>query len=606
MNEKGFNVLYKNRVVKGSSFARLLHSFAFLSSLCLCVSGVSSSLAASPRDELLRLVPDSVGFCLVIQDMRGHAAALSASPFVEQLSASSLAVKIRNSDDLKKLDRIEAMMKEKIGLDWSRLRNDLLGDGLVLAYRPGPPGKPDQEQGAMLLRARNEKVLADLIERVNKAQKEDGELKDLEERRHHDVVYYRRVEFDKRSERDKPPIFYFVRGPIIALSSQEEMLRQIIDCERTRSPADVPEAARRLRELDAERALLAVWINPRAFDAEVHAKVAGTPAERSAPVKHFARYWKALDSVVLSLGLLEREINLSLGVRARVEELPEAGRRLLQEGATASDVWRRVPESALLAAGARLDGAALLEVLGGFLSPEDRQALSAALNRQFAALLGEEDFARDILPGLGPDWGFCVTAPAPREKSWIPQTLLALRVNVGQTKKALDRKLLGALDFAARLLIFTHNGQHPDQPMTLKTGDVDGQEVRYLAGERGLPPGLQPAYGMFHGYLVLSSSLDGLTRFTQTSPAPAATPGSPFPLLRISIKDWRAYLHERREPIVQFLADRTNSSPDDAAGQLDRLLAVLQFLDRIELRQRSAPGQVIFTLSVQTTHALKK
>ncbi|MGH7225793.1 MAG: hypothetical protein ACRELF_21450, partial [Gemmataceae bacterium] len=63
---------------------------------------------------MLRLVPDSVGFCVVVQDLRGHAAALQASPFVEQLRLSPLAVKIRKSADVKKLDRIEAKMKEKL------------------------------------------------------------------------------------------------------------------------------------------------------------------------------------------------------------------------------------------------------------------------------------------------------------------------------------------------------------------------------------------------------------------------------------------------------------------------------------------------------------
>jgi hypothetical protein len=188
--------------------------------------------AATPRDELLYLVPDSVGFCLVIQDLRGHAAALQTSPFIEQLSQSPLAVKVRNSADLKKLDRFESKMKDKLGLDWTRLRDDILGDALVLAYRPGPPGKPEQEQGVMLLRARNEKVLADLIDRANKVQKEEGELKDLDERRHNGAVYYRRREYDKRTERDKPPMFYYVHGPILALSSQENMLRQVIDCDQ--------------------------------------------------------------------------------------------------------------------------------------------------------------------------------------------------------------------------------------------------------------------------------------------------------------------------------------------------------------------------------------
>jgi hypothetical protein len=595
-------------------------SFAFLCSLCvLCGSVVSfSSLqAASPREELLGLVPDSVGFCFVVQDLRGQAAALQNSPFVEQLSRTPVAQKIRTSDDLKKLDYLESKIKEKLGLDWTQLRDDILGDALVLAYRPGPPGKPDQEQGVLLLRARNAKALADLIERVNKLQKEEGELKEVQERRHKDVVYYRRLEYDKRSASDKPPSYFYVHGPILALSSQESILREIIERDRGAS-SSLPEAARRLRELDAERATLAMWINPRAFDAEVDAKTGNTSVERTTAAKHFARYWKALDSVVLSLSLEERQINLALGVRARIEELPPAAQRLFSEGAKPSEVWKRFPESALLAAGGRIDGATLLEVIGGFLTKESRQTLHATLNRQLAALLGEEDFARDVLPALGPDWGLCVTAPSVREKNWMPQSLFALRVAADRTKKSVDRKLLGALDFAARLILFAHNSQNPDAPLVLKNGEVDGQEIRYLASERGLPPGVQPAYGLLHGYLVLSSSVDGLTRFTQaqlpssTSPSPgekvrdAGTTVAPVPLLRISIKDWRTYLHERRESIALFLADQHKLSRDLAERQLDGLLTALQFVERIELHQRFTTGQVLFTLSVQTAHALKK
>jgi hypothetical protein len=76
--------------------------------------------------------------------------------------------------------------------------------------------------------------------------------------------------------------------------------------------------------------------------------------------------------------------------------------------------------------------------------------------------------------------------------------------------------------------------------------------------------------------------------------------------VRVSVKDWRAYLEERREPVVQFLAEKNHVGRDDAARQLDDLLAGLQFVDRVELLQRCSPGQVIVTLSVQTAQALKK
>lgn len=561
--------------------------------------------AASPRDELLRLVPDSVGFCLVVQDMRQHAAVLRDSPFVAQLSRSPLAERLRASDDLKKIEQLQAHLKNKLGMDLEQLRDDILGDAFVFAYRPGPPGKPEQEQGVMLLRARNARVLADLVERVNKVQKEEGELKELEERQHNGAVYYRRLEYDKRQKRDKPPNFYYVRGPVLALSSQEEMLRATLDCERTRPADAVPELTRRLRELDADRVFLALWFNPRSLDAEIEAKAAGQPDGRASTVKHFAQYWKALDSVAVSLSPGERDVSLSLGVRARVAELPPAAQRLLGEASATSDVWRRFPESALLAVGGRSDGAALLDVLGGFLGAEGRRTMNADLNRQIGALLGEDDFVGRVLPGLGPDWGLCVTAPAAGDKGWLPQSLFALRVDPAGANKSLGRKMIAALDFAARLAVLAHNSQHPDQTMALKTAEVGTHEVHYLTSERGLPPGVRPAYALLDGYLVLASSPDGIARFARP-PASSPAADAPTPLMRVSVKDWRSYLDAHREPVVQFLADKNQIGRDAAARQLDGLLAGLQFLDRIELRQRCAPGQALLTLSVQTAQPLRK
>ncbi len=600
-------------------FYELTASVRFFARVCvlcaLCVFAVNLSLwAVTPREELLRLVPDSVGFCLVVQDLRSHAAALQDSPFVEQLSRSPFADKIRNSDALKTLDRVESEIKEKLDLDWKRLRDDILGDALVLAYRPGSPGQPQQEQGVILLRARNEKVLADLIERINKVQKEEGDLKDLSERRHNGIRYYRRLEHNKHAQGDKLT-FYYVHGPILALSEHESMIQQVIDRDRSRSSNETGEAARRLSELDAERALLSVWINPRAFDAEVEAKAANTTAERSAAAKHFALYWKALDSVVLSLSPQERDISLSLGVRARVAELPPAARRLFREAATTSDLWRRFPPSALLAAGSRIEGTTLLDVIGGFLTPQSRQSLHAALNRPFATLLAEEDFTGGLLPALGPDWGLCLSAPAAGAGSSragggnakIPNLLFALRIDAKRTKKAPERTLLAALDFAVRFIVFAHNNQHPDSPMALKTGTVGGQEVRFLTSEHGLPAGVQPAYGLLNGYLVLASSLESMNGFAQTAAIPAApAAGAPVPLLRISFKEWRSYLAEHREAIVQHFTDGDKLSRDTAGQKVDSLLAVLQFIERAELNQRTAPGQVIFTLSMQTAQALKK
>src|SRR3954451_2545324 len=63
--------------------------FGGLSTACLLAAPAARG-ADGPRDELLRYVPEGVGFCVVLQDLRGHGAAFLASPFLEQLRRSPL------------------------------------------------------------------------------------------------------------------------------------------------------------------------------------------------------------------------------------------------------------------------------------------------------------------------------------------------------------------------------------------------------------------------------------------------------------------------------------------------------------------------------------
>ena len=50
------------------------------------------------------------------------------------------------------------------------------GDVVVFAYRPGPPGQPEREQGLALLRARDDALLARLIERINEFERDPAKF----------------------------------------------------------------------------------------------------------------------------------------------------------------------------------------------------------------------------------------------------------------------------------------------------------------------------------------------------------------------------------------------------------------------------------------------
>src|SRR6516164_8505415 len=137
---------------------------------CLTLAALVAALVpavarAAPRDELLRLVPDDVAFCLVVQDLRGHVEALRLSPFAETFRKSPVGAALKNSDELKKLALVEAELRKQLGLDVRGIADQLLGDAFVLAYRPNPPGKTGEDQGLLLLRARDAQALAGFVER---------------------------------------------------------------------------------------------------------------------------------------------------------------------------------------------------------------------------------------------------------------------------------------------------------------------------------------------------------------------------------------------------------------------------------------------------------
>jgi len=61
-----------------------------------------------------------------------------------------------------------------------------------------------------------------LLDRLNDVQKQSGDLKELQGRTYHGTDYHCRIERQKVQ-------FYYLHGPVLALTSQEEMLHQVID-----------------------------------------------------------------------------------------------------------------------------------------------------------------------------------------------------------------------------------------------------------------------------------------------------------------------------------------------------------------------------------------
>jgi hypothetical protein len=553
--------------------------------------------AATPRDEVLRLVPEDVGFCLVVQDLRGQSAALRDSPFTDKFRTSAFGRRLLAAPEAQKLAEVDKVLRQNLKIGWEELRDVILGDIVVVAYRPGPSDKPEQEQGLLVLRSRDEKRLADLVERLNKVQLESGDLKKLQELRYAGRTYYHRTE--KKGEN-----YYYLHGPVLVFSTREAALRQAMDLE-AQAPADrEPPIAGKLRSLGADKALAALWINPRAFEPDLEAKAARALGGEATVLKTLLAYWKAVDGIALSAVLQKEEVEVRLAVGTRADQVLPGGRRLFTSLPKPSALWGRFPDDALLATAGQLDAVGLTMFVSDFLSEDARKAIREAADSKIGAVLGR-DIANDVLPALGPDWGFCILAPPPQDKGWFPQMIWALRVQPSKTKPPLDQALLTALNLLASFAVLGYNQEHASTPMKLEVADQDKVEIKYLVNDKLFPPGLQPAFAFKDGHLLLASSPEAIRRF---GPIGTSLPAEDeIPLIRLSLKDCRQYLNDRLEPMAAYMAQNKQITKEEASRRLHNLIEGLELFDRVEISERLIrPGQLLLTLRLRTAAPLKK
>src|SRR5205085_11414765 len=104
---------------------------------------------------------------------RDHMERLAGSPLIKELRESG------RIPELQQMDTLNLFFKSKLGVELTQVRDEILGDAVVFAYRPGPPGKPQHEQGLILVQARDAQLLEKFIDNFNREEKENGKLKKL-------------------------------------------------------------------------------------------------------------------------------------------------------------------------------------------------------------------------------------------------------------------------------------------------------------------------------------------------------------------------------------------------------------------------------------------
>jgi hypothetical protein len=574
------------------TYSKLLRLPGFF---CVALIGVVFLTAqvraqAPPRDELLRLVPDDMMFCIALHDLREHAKRIEKDDsFLAAVKRMPFARAQMESPEFKKLLDVQQYVLSELKITPRQLREDLLGDTVVFAYRQGNLNQPQQEQALLLVKARDAKLLATVADRINELQIKTGELKELRTVKYGDRDYIERVKMKDGKPTESE--YYFVRDNLLVFAQREEPIKHVIDREST----DVPDAnrfwVRRAKNLGIEKPLVSFLLNPRAFDDEIAAREKAAGGSERVFLKEFQKYWKAIDGVGAYTNL-GADLEIGIAIEPRKLDLPLSGQRLFAEMGKPSALWSAIPDDCLLALSARIDSTLVVETISGFIEGERKKEVRKWLQDTLQPFLPDNGSLDSLLKGLGPDWGFWVLPPASGDRTWVPQAILAVSIpntSEGVVAEATSRNAVQFLLTAAQL---------SKEDFKVESIKIDKTTIKCLSHATLFPPGFRPSFAVKDGYLLLASCPEAIGRFEKPK---AAFKSDTTPLLRVSAKAWRNYLSEHKSGISGFFEKTSGAPAREVTGVLEQITANLEPFDRLDIGIRGEKDRGTVILRVTTS-----
>lgn len=555
--------------------------------ISLCVLGVCAvrSYSASPCDELLKRVPNDVGFVVIVNDLRGNLERIQNSPFTKKYLTTFRDKRAAAAVDWQQLNFVNAMLKKEVGVDWAELRDGVIGDAVVFLYRPGPVDKPDSDEALVLMHARDPKLAERMFAHLDAAQKKSGQLKEVTTLTHAGRSYLRRI------RTDEPDEFHYVNGALLVFGSSEHLLKEVINQDLKPQESAVGQT---MEGLGLGPANIVWWVNARSFDAALAHRRQQMDGPEAAGISALIRHWGALDGAAISL-TMERDAELRLTLAGRPDALPESSRKFLTEAASPSIVLSAFPDDALVTWSGRFSIPAALNIGTEVLPEAARKQLADIAHRTIGATLGTQVLT-SLPDRLGPDWGICVMAPPADSKHEIPLGIVAVRLTDDKKGLPVVTRIVEALNTLATLAVVGFNTKHPEA-MSLgseRHGEVD---VRFVNLPAGYPQDLRPAFAWKEGYLLVGSHPDAIQLFKPQSVTSEST--NVAPLIRINAQSWAKYIRKHREFAAGLLAKQDRISIDTATQQLDTALELLDLFQGIELSIRTAPGRATVSLKVK-------
>jgi hypothetical protein len=549
-----------------------------LAALCLLLGSARCVWAERPADSLLRLVPPEAGATLAIEDLRTHAPRFWASPLAAGLTELPAVQRLLASEPMQHFEKTCGEIEHALARPRATIRDQLLGEAVVLALQLDPREDPARASGLLLLRFADRALVNRFIERLNTAQTEEGTLVEVRERRHRDQSYSVRI----FKEGTKPPEYFaIVAGGILAWSSSETAIQGVFDRAMGQPGLAQEPRFRRVRERLPQAAVASLFLNPRFLERALAAD--GKP-RKPAEERLGALLSRNLGAVQYAGAALEWRDGFVLHLEEALDPTkldPPLVRWAKQPGTTAGLV-ARIPSSALARAAGHIDFSAIHDELLSLVSAAERDRFDNTLLVLKGLLLGK-DLGTEVLPYLGP--GVVAYFDAPEQDSGSPPRVpLVLAVSLAGPW---EREGVGpALDNALRtfLALYALDPKQRENSLRVETHAEAGVRVTTVVGA-----GRHFAYAIDRGLLVLGTSPRAVAGYL----AGGGRSGSaaPFERLRAAFfpkaesfvfADLPAiyrFADPRRDALAHRAATQEKQPEDEARRGLDEALGLIKLFE---------------------------
>ncbi len=459
-------------------------------------------------EPLLALVPADAAAVLAVEDLRGRTSELIETPAAQGFRRLPAVQKWLASERIDHLRQAQQSIEDALGAKLTTLRDDLLGDAVVLALRIPPGGHPEDARGLLLAHVRDRGLLERLIRDVNRGQTRSGQLEHIAEKTHRETRYTTR---GFRAETRRPGDTYVILDDnTFAWSNSEELIRGVIDHHKTelRSILDTPRFQKVRRKLGGT-SLVSLYLDPRILGSQQASKPRGWGGELLAALR--VNYFEALEYI--GIGLDWRDgIVIQTEEVLRPDRLDSRLRRWSQGAVPTSLAGRRVPDAALALVALNVDFPAAFDLLKDFTSETQQPRLENLETILNGILLGH-DLRTDILPQLGPKVLFSLEPSFTNGKISGPLArVLSISLNPKSGDHArLDEAIVNAL--RTYLAAYALDSQHARGQLRLERREVEDRSVYALRPRTPL------AFAIDGGQLLLANNAEALAHVLTNHPA---------------------------------------------------------------------------------------